>query len=416
MESTCKVSVIIPVYNAEKYLQECLDSIVCQNIDDYEIICVEDCSTDCSKEIIRAYADKYPMIRMLEYGCNNGQAYARNRGMEVACGKYLYFVDSDDTLVDSNVLQRMYDYAETEQLDVVLFDAYVVYEAKEFEGIYGDEKMTSRFEYPEIYDGQTYFANSYKNRDFSCVVWRQFWSRKFLMNQELFFDEDTSPHEDFLFSFKAVLKAQKVRYVKDAMYTYRCRELSSTTTGFSLKRLKAYILCFAYSMEYFQYYSVLDENYAAMTEYLNDLRKLIRAGAIELIKNGTDVYQLPIGNPIYTLQMRLILTAGYLELTEIINADDYRLISTKPPIVYGVGAVGRDVVRMLGDFGIEDYILAVSKKQSADAKIHGKPIFELAELGAYKENGVIIAVKRTYRDEMALYARNLGFENLVFVS
>ena len=90
-----KVSVIIPIYNVENYLEECLDSIVNQTLKDIEIICVNDGSTDNSLDIINKYAAKDDRITVIDQE-NGGHAVATNRGMDLAKGKYLYLMDSDD--------------------------------------------------------------------------------------------------------------------------------------------------------------------------------------------------------------------------------------------------------------------------------------------------------------------------------
>ncbi|HBC93037.1 MAG TPA: glycosyltransferase, partial [Pelotomaculum sp.] len=89
-----KVSVIISVYNVEKYLEECLDSVTNQTLKDIEIICVNDGSTDSSGQILKDYASRDNRIRLIDQS-NHGQSYARNRALEVALGDYIYFLDSD---------------------------------------------------------------------------------------------------------------------------------------------------------------------------------------------------------------------------------------------------------------------------------------------------------------------------------
>ena len=90
-----KVSVIIPVFNVEKYLEECLESILAQSMKEIEIICVNDGSIDNSLNILRKYEAEYPQIKVLDQ-LNGGQSAARNRALSCASGEYVYFMDSDD--------------------------------------------------------------------------------------------------------------------------------------------------------------------------------------------------------------------------------------------------------------------------------------------------------------------------------
>ena len=91
-----KITVIIPVYNVEKYLQKALDSIINQTLKDIEIICVDDCSTDSSFEILQEYGQKDSRIKILQTDANSGPGIARNKALDIAQGEYILFVDPDD--------------------------------------------------------------------------------------------------------------------------------------------------------------------------------------------------------------------------------------------------------------------------------------------------------------------------------
>ena len=119
--TTPKVSIIVPVYNVEKYLEKCLDSLVNQTLDSYEIIVVNDGSPDNSQEIIDKYVEKYPGIVFAYKKKNGGLGDARNFGIDKARGEYVGFVDSDDW-VDKKMFEAMYNMAKTENDDVVICD------------------------------------------------------------------------------------------------------------------------------------------------------------------------------------------------------------------------------------------------------------------------------------------------------
>ena len=115
-----KVSIIIPVYNVERYLRECLDSVVGQTMTDIEMICIEDCSTDHSWEILQEYVQREPRMILLRNERNSGLSYTRNRGIAVARGEYILFVDSDDYIVN-DAAEKMYRIAKENDLDVLRF-------------------------------------------------------------------------------------------------------------------------------------------------------------------------------------------------------------------------------------------------------------------------------------------------------
>ena len=114
-----KVSVIIPVYNVEDYLAQCIDSIVCQTLKEIEIICVDDGSTDKSYEILQEYEKKDNRIKLLQQK-NAGAGIARNKGMKIAQGKYLAIVDSDD-FFELDMLEKAYVQCEKDNADICVF-------------------------------------------------------------------------------------------------------------------------------------------------------------------------------------------------------------------------------------------------------------------------------------------------------
>ena len=113
-----KVSVIIPIYNTEKYLRKCLDSVCNQTLSDIEIICVNDCSTDNSLEILEEYASKDNRIKLIDFKENKGAAVARNAGIDEAKGEYIGFVDSDD-FIDLDFYEKLYNKAVKSGADCV---------------------------------------------------------------------------------------------------------------------------------------------------------------------------------------------------------------------------------------------------------------------------------------------------------
>lgn len=121
MEMNPKVSVIIPVYNAEKYLRQCLDSVVNQTLRDIEIICVDDGSPDSSLSLLQKYASGDNRIKILQQE-NSGAGIARNKGLAMASGKYILFLDSDD-FFELDLCENLFYQAEKTEADIILYDA-----------------------------------------------------------------------------------------------------------------------------------------------------------------------------------------------------------------------------------------------------------------------------------------------------
>ena len=125
-----KVSIIIPVYNVEKYLEDCLKSVINQSLKDIEIICVNDGSTDRSFDILNKYAVMDNRITVINNSKNYGLSYSRNQGIQYSHGEYIYFLDSDD-MITQEAMEELYNISKQDALDAVFFDAMLIFETEE---------------------------------------------------------------------------------------------------------------------------------------------------------------------------------------------------------------------------------------------------------------------------------------------
>ena len=125
-----KISIIVPVYNGEKYVRACLDSIINQTLEDIEIIVIDDKSVDNTRNILKEYENNYSeKIKIIEKEQNEGQGSARNIGIKLATGQFITFVDSDDT-IQENMLEKMYEASKKNSSEVVICDYYEITEGK----------------------------------------------------------------------------------------------------------------------------------------------------------------------------------------------------------------------------------------------------------------------------------------------
>lgn len=223
-----KFSIVIPVYNVEHYLRECLDSVLSQTYSDWEAICVNDGSTDGSSAILEEYAAKDSRFRMVSQK-NAGTAAARNTGLKVANGDYIFFLDSDDW-IENYALQILADTLNGE--DVLCFSGKRYFETTNTFNPADD--LTEK----QYRDGMNYYnENALLSRDFAfvCVVLRVY-NREFLIQSEIFFNADIS-YEDNLWVPIMLFQAKSIRVIKDSLYVYRLRE-GSKMREVSLKRKK----------------------------------------------------------------------------------------------------------------------------------------------------------------------------------
>jgi len=213
-----KISVIIPIYNTQKWLSVCLDSVIGQSVKELEIICVDDGSTDDSAKILQEYAKKDSRIKIITQS-NQGPAIARNTGLTTAKGEYVYFLDSDDYLVNDTALEFLYELSSDQKLDILFFDRIFAVPPEQSDKIDCTKKSRKK-EYPEVVDGLTMFEQMFWNRDYRGVLWLQFFNRNFLKTAGLTFCPGAHSEDD-LFCLQAILFAQRCRSTQNQLIAYR---------------------------------------------------------------------------------------------------------------------------------------------------------------------------------------------------
>lgn len=226
---TPQISVIIPVYNVENYLTECLKSVVNQTIKNIEIICIDDGSTDGSLEILQQFSKQYSSVQVIQRE-NGGLSAARNMGLKAATGEYIYFLDSDDC-IEPQALSEMYDMAHRENLDVLYIDGRAIYESKELEDKYPEYKSTyQRFKsYSDIVKGTELFCNMVEDGVYYVQASLQLIRRGFLEEKKLRFLEGIL-YEDNLFNFQCILQAESTAHNNSSYFIRRVRKNSIMTS------------------------------------------------------------------------------------------------------------------------------------------------------------------------------------------
>ena len=233
--SNVSVSIIIPVFNVEAYLKTCLDSVIKQTFIDYELIIVNDGSSDNSSSIINEYSNTNENIVFINQE-NQGQSVARNRALDIAKGEYVYFLDSDD-YIELDTIETLYTESKLYDLDVLLFNGDSFHDNFEKSKTKFGSSYTKNGQYSEITDGITMFSNLVMNNDYSCSPCLLFVRKKILENKSLRF-YDGIIHEDELFTFKLLLTSKRVKHIDKVLFHRRVRE-DSTMTGSNY--LKSYI-------------------------------------------------------------------------------------------------------------------------------------------------------------------------------
>lgn len=219
-----KISVIVPVYNVEKYLPKCLDSILCQTFSNIEIICVNDGSTDNSRKILEEYKNKDSRIIIVDKK-NGGLSSARNAGMKVAKGEFFSFIDSDDW-IDSSMLEKLYKNITSLDTDISIC------------AVHQFDETNQKIDDSNPYYTLEYFDSSFDNKSFSyketkpfimdvCVMaWNKLYRRSLIDKCKAEFP-DGLIFEDGPFFFTIFFKTQKVSIVREFLYYYRVNRTGS---------------------------------------------------------------------------------------------------------------------------------------------------------------------------------------------
>lgn len=223
------ISIIIPAYNVEKYIERCLNSIFCQNIPDeqYEVIVINDGSTDNTLTILQKQSEIHSNLRIVSQK-NQGPSTARNSGIDLAKGDYIWFVDSDDYIVEC-CLALLLSVITAQKLDILYFT---------FEEIGLDASRTKRNIQPvsknKIINGKNALKEGFYPSS-SCIA---LWNRNYLDRIKLRFSTNIMYAEDSLFSFTALCQANNVMFIDESFYVYERREGSSTTKAGEEKIIK----------------------------------------------------------------------------------------------------------------------------------------------------------------------------------
>ena len=213
------VSVIVAAYNVEKYLIQCLDSLVNQTLKNTEIVVINDASTDNSARIIDDYSTRYPNVRVVHCESNQGLATVRNIGIRAARGKYIAFTDGDDW-ADIKLCEEMYQRASDDNADVLIADATVFYEDSKNFGRLFDHSVRRRLD-PRLSTMPFDLGSEPRVLLLEPVAWTKLYKRSFLEKHTIQFEDGMNSYEDICFHFSVLLKAERISLLDKALLYYR---------------------------------------------------------------------------------------------------------------------------------------------------------------------------------------------------
>jgi glycosyltransferase involved in cell wall biosynthesis len=206
-----KVSVIVPVYNVEKYIRKCIDSILSNTFKDFELILVDDCSQDNSLDICDEFSKRDNRVKIIRNKKNTGVSLSRRIGLEASIGEYIQYIDSDDW-IENDMIEKMYEKAVSEDFDMVVCDYY--YEDKNIEKIH--KQCFNSFKKEII-------IKNILSIQIKSVLWNKLIKRRLYEKAEF---PKYNRSEDYVITIQNVYNADKIGYINIPLYHYRYNDKS----------------------------------------------------------------------------------------------------------------------------------------------------------------------------------------------
>ncbi|GFI16801.1 putative glycosyltransferase EpsJ [Lachnospiraceae bacterium] len=415
------ISVIVPVYNVEKYLDECIQSVLKQTYDKFELICVNDGSTDYSLDILEKYCEQDQRIKVITQK-NQGLSVARNTGIEHAKGKYLLFLDGDDLLEDYT-LNDLCRIAEEKNVDIINFDASVFFMNLDMY----DGKLVNYYLRNKSYglmSGKQLFTEMMQSGDYCDSACLLFLKRKWLEENKLKFYPGIL-YEDCLFTTQCMLKVEKIVHINNRYYRYRIRENSIMTSELTSKNMYGRLICYHHFCRYLYTEQFTSEQELALTEFTRIIYSAMKVMVDKLSEVEVEkLAKMPITGTMRFELEQIGLNWNRMKKYSEQNAIETRLIETikskeiNQVEIYGAGVRGKRFLEFLRLNEIEDKVKAfvVTKRASQPDNLLGIPIKSIDE-GWKIDNKSLVIISFMGEDAKKLFKKykEQGYKNILIV-
>jgi len=408
------ISIIIPFYNVAPYIADCIHSITKQESGNYELVFVNDGSTDGSEQIFYSVMNRTKIAYQYMKQENKGLSEARNAGLKAAKGEFVCFVDSDDMLCDNalEVLNR--EISRHPDTDIFHYEtAPLLFENGEI-----DENKVKYYsvdgDYDDLEDGPHLLARLVRNNSYVESANLLLIRRRWLEDNNLKFTPGAL-YEDSIFSIDCFMKCSAMRHIREGLYIYRVRSNSIMTSKKTFEQLK---------WRLWQYKEIIKrlliaEDQELLQEALAQYAKLVLGSVKDTFsslgeKDRSRICELEGAESLLLSSMRLeedienekILLRGMLKMIE----------GAKNIVIYGCGNVGRKMLRLIESIGGQDKIKGFAVSANSEAKSFGN--YPLMCIDAYKQNRVDLLIIASIRDHQVMKERTkeMDVENYLFVN
>lgn len=406
-----KISVIIPIYNMGRYLEECLDSVIAQTLEEIEVICINDGSQDNSMEILEKYAGDDDRIIIINQD-NMGAGKARNRGIDAAEGEFIAFMDPDDWYPGKDVLSYLYQTAKRENVKICGGLIQMYNDVTENIMSNKDERLDFCADYKILYRDYQY-----------CYYFQRFiYESNFIQENKIYFPS-YSRFQDPPFLATAMICAEKLFICDKVVYNYRVghkrikwtvpqimdavrgmRDVLAISYEKQLPQLHSFIINIIFN----EFYSRICFCILVEESLISDLLYQIDQNIdMELLNEGNDTV---VCKPYFDMETIKNMTYGDLKEKMLSRLQGYENI-----IIYGAGVIGKEVISFLqAETEIQIKYIAVSDKEINVSKIGGIKVKNIEELISYRENALIlIATNDKLHSEIENTLQMLGYKHIM---
>lgn len=399
MEQRIDISVIITVYNLEKYIGDCMDSVLEQEGVTFEVICVDDVSTDSSFDILCGYQKEDARVKVIRNKRNMGLASTRNAGFRMAKGEYLYNIDGDDMLVQG-ALKTMYECAKANDLDLLGFSAQSFFENDIYHEHAVEDEYLRRADCNSIHVGKELFVKLYENGEPVTSNMCLYCIRNEFMEQNDLYDVEGLRYVDDSMFLK-YMKARRAMCVPDVLYRRRYREGSAVTSPMKRIYLESMLVLF---VEEFTYWKQMEIH---LTNHENQVISLYFQRRLQEIDSMSHMFVHDKSEMAYLKQhatanffFETILKRKLLYADRFSDIDREKILQAKNLIVYGAGYFAEKVTDILEDNNKDDYRVVISGEPQGQ-KLKGHRVYSLAEAQDFFAGAtVVVAIARKYKVEI----------------
>jgi len=413
-----EISVVVTVYNLQQYLEDCLESILRQQGVIFEVICVDDASSDNSCSILKQYADRDARIRVVRNNKNLGLSSARNVGFRMAKGEYLYNIDGDDMLAEG-ALKRMYECAKSNNLDLLAFAATAFFENDNLRKYGGSEnEYVRKKEYPGIKKGYMLFTELMENDDrvASNMVLYCF-KRTYFIENNLYGVEGLRYADDSMFAL--YMAAERAMCISDRLYLRRYREGSMVTSSLQKRYMESMIVLYVSEM---MIWRTLGRECIENIRVQHQIKRYFNMRYRSILtlkwkfKDDSTAMDFLREHPMeeyfynYFIEKKLLAESYF-------SADDMDKIKNAAQIVvFGAGAIANLVMELFDYYNIVNYSIAVTDVNKNPKIFHGRSVIGISEAKEEITDAlVIVAVSKKDQESIKELLYKSGYSDLCFV-